>query len=446
MLWAVLAISILAVVASCAVLLLLWRQSQSQAGDVAPLLAQFSALQTALAQIEKSQRDEAGRARDHQSSAARELREEVANQFKLFSDVTLRQTSELSRLQKDQLDVFSSRLSQLTNSNEQKLEQVRLVIDQRLHALQADNALKLDQMRQTVDEKLQGTLEKRLGESFKLVSERLEQVHKGLGEMQSLANGVGDLKRVLGNVKTRGMFGEVILENLIEEIFTPEQYEKNVATVTGSRDRVEFAIKFPHRDDDNTQPLWMPIDAKFPTEDYQRLIDATERADVEGVEAALSSLEARIKFFAREISAKYLRPPETTEFGILFVPTEGLYAEITRRPGLLEYLRRENHVVVAGPTTLAALLTSFQMGFRTLAIQKRSQEVWKRLTEVKRAFENYGDVLEKVQEKLASASKTIDDAKTKSRTIERQLKKVEELPIDGPATSPLLVDDADETV
>lgn len=435
MLWALLAISTLALLASLAAIALILRQSQSGADPLAPLNAQFQSLQTELQRIEKAQRDEASRVRDHQASAGRELREEVANQFKMFGDSSIRHASEMSREQKEKLEHFSTRLNQLTTSNEQRLEALRQVIEQRLHALQQDNALKLDQMRQTVDEKLQGTLEKRLTESFKLVSERLEQVHKGLGEMQSLANGVGDLKRVLSNVKSRGTFGEVMLENLIEDIFTPDQYEKNVATVSGSSARVEFAIKFPHRDDDSTAPLWMPIDAKFPMEDYQRLVEATERADPLAVEASLRELEKRVKLFAGDIASKYLRPPETTEFGILFVPTEGLYAEITRRPGLLEQIRRDYKVVIAGPTTLAALLTSFQMGFRTLAIQKRSQEVWKRLVEVKQAFGKYGDVLDKVQEKLASASKTIDEAKTKSRTIERQLKKVEDG--DSPA-QPLL--------
>lgn len=438
MLWVLLAISTLALLASLVAIALILRQSQSSADPFAPLNAQFQSIQAELQRIEKAQRDEASRVRDQQASAGRELREEVANQFKMFGDSSLKHSSEMSREQKEKLEHFSTRLNQLTTSNEQRLEALRQVIEQRLHALQQDNALKLDQMRQTVDEKLQGTLEKRLTESFKLVSERLEQVHKGLGEMQSLANGVGDLKRMLSNVKSRGTFGEVMLENLIEDIFTPDQYEKNVATVSGSNARVEFAIKFPHRDDDSTAPLWMPIDAKFPMEDYQRLVEATERADPLAVETSLRELEKRVKLFAGDIASKYLRPPETTEFGILFVPTEGLYAEITRRPGLLEQIRRDYKVVIAGPTTLAALLTSFQMGFRTLAIQKRSQEVWKRLVEVKQAFGKYGDVLDKVQEKLASASKTIDEAKTKSRTIERQLKKVEELPVDASPAQPLL--------
>jgi DNA recombination protein RmuC len=293
--------------------------------------------------------------------------------------------------------------------------------------LQDDNSKSLEQMRQTVDEKLQGTLEKRLGESFKLVSERLELVHKGLGEMQTLASGVGDLKRVLTNVKTRGTWGEIQLAALLEQILTPEQYDKNVATKLAN-ERVEFTINLPGRSDDSSDCVWLPIDSKFPIEDYQRLVEAQEASDVEGAAAAGKQLEARVKSCARMICDKYLNPPKTTDFAIMFLPTEGLYAETVRRTGLVEILQRECRVVIAGPTTLAALLNSLQMGFRTLAIQQRSSEVWNLLAAVKEEFTKYGDVLSKVQKKLNEASKTIELAETRTRVIQKKLKRVEGLP------------------
>jgi DNA recombination protein RmuC len=281
-------------------------------------------------------------------------------------------------------------------------------------------------MRKTVDEKLQGTLEKRLGESFKLVSDRLEQVHKGLGEMQSLAVGVGDLKKVLTNVKTRGSWGEIQLGNLLDQILTPDQYEKNVSTKTGSADRVEFALKLPGRDDG--KPVWLPIDAKFPKEDYERLVEAADRADVEAVEQASRQLEIRIKAEAADIHKKYIDIPNTTDFGILYLPTEGLYAEVLRRPGVADSVQRDFRVVIAGPTTLAALLNSLQMGFRTLAIEKRSSEVWAVLGAVKTEFGKFGGVIEKVQKKLQEASNVIDDAVARKKVMERKLRTVTELP------------------
>lgn len=309
---------------------------------------------------------------------------------------------------------------------------LRLDLQNGLQSIQSANEIKLEQMRATVDEKLQTTLDKRLGESFKQVSERLEQVHKGLGEMQSLAIGVGDLKKVMTNVKTRGTWGEVQLGALLEQVLTPEQYEKNVP-VTGTSERVEFAIKLPGDQD----TVWLPIDAKFPLEDYQRLIEATDPATVD---AAIADLEKRVNSFAKSIHDKYIAPPKTTDFGILFLPTEGLYAEIMRRTNFVDRIQREHRVTIAGPSTLLALLNSLQMGFRTLAIQKRSSEVWVILGEVKAEFVKYHAVLGKVREKLDQASKTIDDAEQRTRVIQRKLRNVEEKAL-GAGQSPDLLDD-----
>ena len=305
-------------------------------------------------------------------------------------------------------------------------------MESNLKSIQTDNAKQLEQMRQTVDEQLQGTLEKRLGESFKQVSERLEQVHKGLGEMQSLAVGVGDLKKVLTNVKTRGTWGEVQLGALLEQVLNQDQYATNVATKNGG-ERVEFAVKLPGQGADTNEIVWLPIDAKFPIEDYQRLIEAQENADVEGVAAAGKQLENRVKASAGDICAKYLNPPKTTDFGILFLPIEGLFAEVIRRPGLTEAIQRDCRVVIAGPTTLWSILNSLQMGFRTLAIQKRSSEVWNLLAAVKTEWTKYGAVLDTVQKRLTQASDTIETARVRSRAVGRKLKDVQELPI-GEAT------------
>jgi DNA recombination protein RmuC len=313
------------------------------------------------------------------------------------------------------------------SKNENRLERIRETVDTKMQLLQKDNSEKLEKMRMTVDEKLQSTLEKRLGESFKLVSDRLEQVHKGLGEMQTLASGVGDLKRVLTNVKTRGTWGEVQLANLLEQILTIEQYDKNVATKNGSADRVEFAIKLPGKDD-RVKQIWMPIDAKFPIEDYQRLITAQENGSVEDVETLTKALENRIKSEAKDIFTKYIDPPYTTDFALLYLPIEGLYAEVTQRRGLAESLQRQYRVIVCGPNTIAALLNSLQMGFRSLAIEKRSSEVWSVLGAIKTEFGKFGDLLEKTHDKLKQASNTIEDATRKSRTIERKLGRVQELP------------------
>jgi DNA recombination protein RmuC len=303
---------------------------------------------------------------------------------------------------------------------------MRQAVEDKLTAIQADNGQRLEQMRATVDEKLHATLEQRLGESFKQVADRLEQVHKGLGEMQGLAKDVGSLNRVLSNVKTRGTFGETQLLGLLEQVFTPEQYASNVETVPGSGARVEFAIKLPGRRDDGA-PLWLPIDAKFPREDYERLLDAQERADAPAAEAAGRALETRLRLEAKTIREKYVEPPHTTEFAILFVPTEGLYAEALRRPGLMEALQREYRVMLAGPTTLLATLNSLQMGFRTLALEQRSAEVWEVLGAVKTEFAKFGDVLAKTKKKLDEAASTIEQAQTRTNVMTRKLKSVEGL-------------------
>jgi DNA recombination protein RmuC len=316
-------------------------------------------------------------------------------------------------------------LSALTGDNQQRLAEVRTTLDTQLKALQTDNAAQLEKMREVVDEKLQKTLETRLSSSFTQIAERLEAVQRGLGEMQSLATGVGDLKRVLSNVKTRGTFGEVRLGALLEQVLTPEQYAANVATIPGSAERVEYAIRLPGADRDS--PVWLPIDAKFPVEDYQRLLDAQEQADGETANAAAAALQRRVESEAKTIREKYVASPHTTDFALLFLPTEGLYAEVIRRPGLFEKLQREHHVTVAGPTTLAAILNALQMGFRTLAIEQRSSEVWQILGAVKTEFGKFGDVLDKVKKKLDEAGKHIDATGVRTRAIERQLRGVESL-------------------
>jgi DNA recombination protein RmuC len=323
---------------------------------------------------------------------------------------------------------FEGRLITLTEKSETKSEELRRTVEQKLTDLQADNGSRLEEMRRTVDEKLQGTLDRRLGESFKLVNDSLEQVHKGLGEMQTLAIGVGDLKRVLTNVKTRGTWSEMQLANLLEQILTPDQYGINVQTKPTGQETVEFAIKLPGRED-NGKVVWLPIDAKFPKEDYERLVDAAEHGDTEGIEQAAKSLEARVRSQARDIRDKYIEPPHTTDFGLLYLPVEGLYAEVLRRPGLADSIQRQYRVVIAGPTTLAALLNSLQMGFQTLAIQKRSSEVWRVLGAVKTDFGKFGDMLEKVKKKLEESTSTIEDAANRSRQLEKKLKKVETLPV-----------------
>jgi len=379
-----------------------------------------------LERLERRMESQSDRARNETAGQAKLLREELAGALHSYNEAVAARLTESTRHQLGQLESFSRQLQALTQSNEQKLEKMRETIELRIKALQDDNSSKIEVMRQTVDEKLHATLEKRLGESFQRVSERLEQVHKGLGEMQTLASGVGDLKRVLTNVKTRGTWGEIQLGTLLEQILAPEQYAQNVATKHGSSDRVEFAVRMPGRDAEGI--VYLPIDAKFPQEDYLKLLEAQDMADAAGAEAAAKALENRIKAEAKDISLKYLDPPHTTDFGLMFLPVEGLFAEIIRRPGLCDILSREYRVVVAGPTTLAAFLNSLQMGFRTLAVEKRSSEVWKLLGAVKTEFGSFGDILDKTRKKLEEASHSIDTAAKKSRRIHRQLRDVQELP------------------
>ena len=336
---------------------------------------------------------------------------------------------------------LSQQLRELTARNEQRIGEMRQTLESQLKSLQADNAQKLEQMRATVDEKLHATLETRLTESFGNVAAMLAKVHQGLGDMHKLAADVGGLQRVLTNVKSRGVFGEVQLAGLLEQVFAPDQYAANIATVPGSSERVEYAVRFPGSD--GSAPVWLPIDAKFPREDYERLLDAQERADAEGARAAGEALERRVRLEARRIVEKYVAAPHTTEFAILFLPTEGLYAEVLRRPGLVDALQREQRIALAGPTTLLALMTSFQMGFRTLAIQERSSEVWRTLGAVKAEFGKFGEVLDGVHKKLQEASNKIDQTRTRSNVLVRKLREVETLPADDSRRLLGLDDDAD---
>ena len=490
-------------------LVMMWaqlRRAQGGGAELAPLIQQSG---ERLERMDRALRDELSR-------SAGGMRQELLATLAQFQQSLLAQGGDVARTQNEQIDSFRVQLASLQQAlagqalaareaqdaavarlaatlaeqlqalalrNEQGMAETRRTVEQRLLSIQQDNEKKLEQMRATVDEKLHATLEQRLGESFKQVAERLEQVYRGLGEMQNLARDVGSLNRVLTNVKTRGIFGEVQLAGLLEQVFTPEQYAANVATIPGSSERVEFAIRLPgQRDDgqplwlpidakfpredyerlleqvftpeqyaanvatipgsservefairlpgqrDDGQPLWLPIDAKFPREDYERLLEAQDRADAAGVEAAGKAIEARLRLEARTIREKYIAPPHSTDFGMLFVPTEGLYAEALRRPGLVESLQREHKVMLVGPTTLLATLSSLQMGFRTLALEKRSAEVWEVLGAVKTEFGKFGEVLAKTKKKLEEAANTIDSAEVRTRAMTRKLKSVEALP------------------
>jgi DNA recombination protein RmuC len=394
-------------------------------------------------------------------TASRADRQELVQTFAQFSQTLQAQSAESTRTQNAQIDQFAQQLSlmqkslgdtlttqlqALSEANARRISEMRNTMEQQLQQLQATNTAKLDEMRKTVDEKLQSTLEKRLSESFTQVAQRLEQVHKGLGEMQTLAQGVGDLKRVLTNVKSRGVFGEVQLQALLDQVLTIEQYDKNVETKPGSRQRVEFAIKFPGRISGRGEGdfVWLPLDAKFPREDYERLIDAQERADVAAAELAGKALEARIKGEAKTIAESYLAPPHTTDFAILFLPTEGLYAEVLRRPGLMDTLQRDYKVTLAGPTTLLAILNSLQMGFRTLALEAQASQVWDVLGAVKTEFERFGAWVAELKKQVEKTSQTLDKADTRTRQMYRALKNVEGLP-ETQAQALLGINDADKT-
>jgi DNA recombination protein RmuC len=376
------------------------------------------------------------------SESSRGARQEMTHSLATFQETLVKQAAETTRTQNTQIDAFaqqltllqktlsdtlSTQLQSVSESNARRMVEVRETLEQQLAQLQQTNSAKLDEMRKTVDEKLQTTLEARLGESFKQVADRLEQVHKGLGEMQSLAVGVGSLQRVLTNVKTRGMFGEVQLEALLEQVLTTDQYAKQVETKPRSGQRVDFAIRFPGRGDEGA-PVWLPIDAKFPRDDYERLLDAHERVDPLAVEAAGKALEARIRTEARSIAENYLAAPHTTDFAILFLPVESLYAEVLRRPGLMDAIQRQHRVTLAGPTTLLAMLNSLHMGFRTLALEQQASEVWKVLGAVKTEFERYGEWVARIKEQVAKASDTLDKADTRARQMRLALRKVEALP------------------
>ncbi|MDR3218090.1 MAG: DNA recombination protein RmuC [Dysgonamonadaceae bacterium] len=390
----------------------------------------FIKLDAGLSKIDPLVRDEFGRNREESRNSLKENREELNVSFKLLGDTLTKTVAELSNAQKAQFETFSGRQEQIRKDSTETLKEIRETVEKKLQTLQDENNKKLDEMRKVVDEKLQETVEKRFNESFKMINDRLEEVHKGLGEMQSLASGVGDLKKVLTNVKTRGNLGEIQLGAILEQILSPEQYEQNAAIKEGSQERVEYVIKLPGKNHDN-KSLLLPIDSKFPNEDYQRLLEAYENManlNPRDVEAASKQFENSVKKNAKDIRDKYINPPVTTDFAIMFVPTEGLYAEILRRTGLFETLQREYKITVVGPTNLVAFLSSLQMGFKTLAIEKRSSEVWEVLGAVKTEFGNFGIVLEKTKKKLEEATNVIDKAGVRSRAIERKLRTVQELP------------------
>ena len=404
--------------------------------EQAELLAGLRALQSGIGTSDERLE------RELRNAISRSGRQELASSFATFQQMLVGQSAEATRTQGAQAEAFSRQLGLLqaslsdtlagqfqaiSESNARRMVEVRETLETQLAQLQQNNATKLDEMRRTVDEKLHQTLETRLGQSFKLVAERLEQVHKGLGEMQTLAQGVGDLKHLLTNVKTRGIFGEAQLAGLLEQVFTVDQYAAQVITRRGGKNPVDFAIKLPGRSDSG-EPLWLPIDAKFPNEDYERLLDAQQRADGLGAEVAGKALELRIRLEAKSICEKYIEPPYTTDFAILFLPTEGLYAEVLRRPGLIECLQREHRITLAGPTTLLAMLNSLQMGFRTLALEKRSSEVWQVLGAVKTEFGKFGEVLAKVKSQTETVLNTLTSAEQRSRVMGKALRSVEALP------------------
>ncbi len=437
LLWVLLALA----VGNGLALLWLGPRGQDQGGLLAAEQGRSELLTALQASAERMDRLERELRREI-SESARGARQELTQNLASFQQSLVQQGAEATRTQNTQIDAFGQQLTllqktladtltlqlqSLSESNARRMAEVRQTLEAQLAQLQTSNAAKLDEMRATVDEKLQNTLQARLGESFKQVADRLEQVHKGLGEMQTLAAGVGDLKHLLTNVKSRGIFGEAQLASLLEQVLVADQYAAQVATRPGNKNVVDFAIKLPGKSEQG-EPLWLPIDAKFPNEDYERLLDAQSRADAPAAEAAGKALELRIRLEAKSIGDKYVEPPYTTDFAILFLPTEGLYAEVLRRPGLMQALQREHRITLAGPTTLLAMLSSLQMGFRTLALEKRSSEVWQVLGAVKTEFDKFGGVLAKVKSQTETVLKTLDSAETRSRAMGRALKKVEALP------------------
>ncbi len=417
-------------VAGATIAAILFLLTRRRGVDDSEFLSRLEAFDRAQTRQEKMFRDEFGRVREESSGSSRAQREELGGALKNVSETTLKSLTDISGMLRDQLDQVTGQARRLTDN-----------VDARLKELREENTGQLEKMRATVDEKLQGTLEKRLGESFKLVSERLEQVHQGLGAMRQLASDVGGLQKVLSNVKTRGGWGEVQLGNLLEQVLTADQFSKNVQTRDETGERVDFAIRLPG--DKNGAPVWLPIDAKFPTEDYQRLLAAQDKGDVDMIEGAMKGLETQLRKNAKDICAKYINPPRTTDFALMFLPTEGLYAEAIRRVGLVEQVQRDCRVIFAGPTTLAALLNSLQMGFRTLAIQKSSSEVWNLLAGVKTEFGKFGEALSKVREKLDQASRDMDKVEVRSRAITKQLQNVDNLPANPQPLLPDLLSDED---
>jgi DNA recombination protein RmuC len=443
LLWIAAVGAVAAAAAALLCLLLAARRSAAEDGRMQAVLAEQDRIARELrAELAESQRG----LRAEFAESMRGLRGELARHLEDLRGVLARDAQAARTESAESLGRFSTtfgeQVQRLMEMNDRRMQDVRHTVDQRLQALQADNAGKLDEMRRTVDEKLHATLEQRLGESFKLVSERLEAVHKGLGEMQTLAAGVGDLKRVLTNVKSRGTWGEVQLARLLEDTMTPEQYGRNIKPVPGSDAVVEFAIRLPGREDGGG-PVWLPLDAKFPKEEYERLVDAEQAADAEGAKSAGAALARAVELQARSIAAKYIAPPHTTDFAIMFLPTEGLYAEVLRRPGLLDKLH-QLRVNVSGPANLAALLNSLQMGFRTLAIERRSSEVWQVLRAVKTEFGRFGEALAGVKRTLDTASSKIGQTEVRTRAMLRSLKAVEALPEDAGVAAPLLPPDDDE--
>ena len=385
--------------------------------------AELQSLKEKVGGTEVSMREEFGRSRKEAADLAQSQREEQRNAQTTFE----KRLDDQAKAQQEALrQQFQDLLKQLHTQGKQSLEavkDVRETVEKQLKEIREDNGTRLEEMRKTVDEKLQNTLEKRLGESFKLVSERLEQVHKGLGEMQNLANGVGDLKKVLNNVKTKGILGEYQLGNILEQLLPPEQYEENIATRPGSSERVEFAIRMPGNSNDDE--VWLPIDSKFPLKGYEDLLNARETGDLEAISAAEKSLTGTIEKFAKDISTKYVEAPYTTDFGVMFLPIESLYAEVLRHPGVFETLQRKYRITVTGPTTMSALLNSLQMGFRTLAVTKRSSEVWKILEAVKTEFGKFADQLERVDKQLSTAKKSLEDLRsTRTNVMQRRLRDV----------------------